>query len=63
MTSPDALLELFVEVGREVGRAVDAIKPSALRDRTGKDGQYALDLVADEVACRVLEPRVGSDRE
>lgn len=53
--SPDALLELFVDVGVAVRRAVDGISVSALRDRTDRGGQYALDLVADDVACRVLE--------
>jgi myo-inositol-1(or 4)-monophosphatase len=55
MTSPDALLELFVDVGDAVRRAVAAIDVSALRDRTDRGGQYALDLVADAEACRVLE--------
>ena len=54
MTSPDALLELFVDVGRVVRRAVDAIEPTDLRARTDRAGQYALDLVADAEACRVL---------
>jgi len=55
MSRPDALLELFVDVGVAVRRAVEDIPASALRDRTDRDGQYALDLVADEVACRILE--------
>ena len=55
MTSPEVLLELFVDVGKAVRRVVDAIDPTDLRARTGRDGQYALDLVADAEACRVLE--------
>ncbi len=56
MTStPDALLELFVDVARVVRRAVDAIDAMELRRRTDRDGQYALDLVADAEACRVLQ--------
>jgi myo-inositol-1(or 4)-monophosphatase len=55
MTSPDALLELFVEVGNAVRSAVAGIDAAELRRRTGRDGQYALDLVADAEACRVLQ--------
>jgi len=55
MITTDGLLELFVDVGVAVRRAVEAIPESALRERTARSGQYALDLVADEVACRVLE--------
>jgi myo-inositol-1(or 4)-monophosphatase len=55
MTSPETLLELFVDVTRAVKRAVDAIAPKELRARTNRDGQYALDLVADAEACRVLQ--------
>jgi myo-inositol-1(or 4)-monophosphatase len=53
--TPDALLELFAEVGVAVRDAVERIPASALRDRTDREGQYALDLVADDVACRILE--------
>jgi fructose-1,6-bisphosphatase/inositol monophosphatase family enzyme len=55
MTSPDALLELFVDVGRAVHSAVSGIDAADMRRRTGRDGQYALDLVADAEACRVLQ--------
>ncbi len=55
MTSPDALLELFGDAATAVRRAVAAIEPSELRTRTPRAGQYALDLVADAEACRVLE--------
>jgi myo-inositol-1(or 4)-monophosphatase len=55
MTSPDALLELFLDVARVVRRAVGAIDATELRGRTNRDGQYALDVVADAEACRVLQ--------
>ena len=55
MTSPDVLLELFTDVAAAVRRAVAGIDPSELRARTDRAGQYALDLVADAEACRVLE--------
>ena len=55
MTSPDALLELFTDAAGAVRRAVAAIDPAELRARTARAGQYALDLVADAEACRVLE--------
>jgi myo-inositol-1(or 4)-monophosphatase len=56
MTStPDVLLEMFVDVAHAVRRASDAIDASELRRRTDRDGQYALDLAADAEACRVLQ--------
>jgi len=55
VTSPDALLELFVDVGHAVRAVVGAIGVDDLRTRTDRDGQYALDLAADAEACRVLE--------
>jgi len=55
MTSPDALLELFVEAADAVRRAVLGIDASERRARTDRLGQYALDLVADGEACRVLQ--------
>jgi len=54
MTSPDELLELFADAARAVQRAVDRVPIADRRLRTPRPGQYALDLVADEVACRVL---------
>lgn len=54
MTSPDALIELFVEVAESVRLVVGRIDPSELRVRTDRGGQYALDLIADAEACRVL---------
>ena len=54
-SSPDALLELFLDVARVVRRAVDAIDIAELRERTDRAGQYVLDVVADVEACRVLQ--------
>jgi fructose-1,6-bisphosphatase/inositol monophosphatase family enzyme len=53
--TPDAILELFDDAAAAVRKAVTAIDVASLRDRTDRKGQYALDLVADEAACRVLE--------
>jgi fructose-1,6-bisphosphatase/inositol monophosphatase family enzyme len=53
--TPDQILELFDDTAAAVRNAVAAIDPAVLRDRTDRKGQYALDLVADEAACRVLE--------
>ncbi|HEV7524412.1 MAG TPA: inositol monophosphatase family protein [Acidimicrobiia bacterium] len=55
MTSADALLDLFTDVAAAVRAAVAGIAVADLRARTDREGQYALDLVADEVACRILE--------
>ena len=55
MTSSDALLELFADVGRAVRDAVGGIDVADLRNRTDRDGQYALDLVADRAACALLQ--------
>ncbi|HVJ97080.1 MAG TPA: hypothetical protein VNC41_09645, partial [Acidimicrobiia bacterium] len=52
---PDTILELFDDTAAAVRNAVAAIDPASLRDRTDRKGQYALDLVADDAACRVLE--------
>ena len=64
VSSPEALLELFVDTARAVRVAVEGIDPAHLRDRTDRDGQYALDLVADAEACNVLagaEVRIVSE--
>lgn len=49
-----ALVELFDAVAREINRAVGAMTAEARREHTGRVGQYALDLVADLAAARVL---------
>lgn len=52
--TPDDLLELFERTAKAVRAAVLAIPLPALRDRTDKPGQYALDLVADRAALDLL---------
>jgi fructose-1,6-bisphosphatase/inositol monophosphatase family enzyme len=52
--TPGSLLELFDEAAAAVRVAVGAITAEAIRGRTEKPGQYALDLVADAAACAVL---------
>ena len=52
--TPDALIELFAEAAAAVRAAVASIAAGARRDRTGRPGQYALDLAADDAACAVL---------
>lgn len=53
--TPDSLLDLFVEIAAAVRTAVAGIPAERRRDRTARSGQYALDLVADDVACGLLE--------
>lgn len=48
------ILDVFARVATEVRSAVTGIDRSAMRSRTPRPGQYALDLVADEVALRLL---------
>ncbi len=52
--TPDEMLECFDEAARAVLDAVRGIGAESLRTRTGVAGQYALDLVADAAALRVL---------
>jgi fructose-1,6-bisphosphatase/inositol monophosphatase family enzyme len=52
--TPDALLALFDDAATAAREAVAGIQHAARRDRTDRPGQYALDLVADEAALRVL---------
>jgi fructose-1,6-bisphosphatase/inositol monophosphatase family enzyme len=53
--TPDALLELFDDAAAAALAAVRTISAPAIRDRTSKPGQYALDIVADDAACAVLQ--------
>jgi myo-inositol-1(or 4)-monophosphatase len=55
MTTPEALLELFAEAADAVYRAVDAVAVEDRRERTERPGQYAIDIVADDAACAVLQ--------
>jgi myo-inositol-1(or 4)-monophosphatase len=52
--TPDDLVELFDKVARSIHDAVAGLTAEALRERTGRVGQYALDLVADLAAGKVL---------
>jgi fructose-1,6-bisphosphatase/inositol monophosphatase family enzyme len=53
--TPEDLLELFERAAVAVRAAVTGIAHEELRNRTDRPGQYALDLVADAAALRVLE--------
>ncbi len=52
--TPESLLQLFDDAATAAREAVLGMQHAALRDRTDRPGQYALDLVADEAALRVL---------
>ena len=54
MVAPDTLLACFDEAAAAVRAAVTRIAPDDRRARTDVAGQYALDLVADEVALAVI---------
>ena len=45
--TPDQVLECFADAAAAVRNAVAAIPTDRRRDRTGRPGQYALDLAAD----------------
>jgi myo-inositol-1(or 4)-monophosphatase len=52
--TPAELLALFERIGDGIREALVPITGSARRERTVKPGQYAIDLVADAVALRLL---------
>jgi fructose-1,6-bisphosphatase/inositol monophosphatase family enzyme len=52
--TPDALLELFDATALAVREAVAGVAADARRERTGRPGQYFLDVVADAAAVKVL---------
>ena len=52
--TPDQLIECFDETARAVREAVAGIDRSAVRARTDKPGQYALDVIADAAALEIL---------
>ena len=52
--TPDDLLELFDSTAQSVRDAVAGLAAETLRERTGRVGQYSLDLVADLAAGKVL---------
>jgi len=53
--TPEDLLDLFDDAAAAVRSAVAAIAAERVRDRTDRRGQYALDVIADDAACSVLE--------
>jgi fructose-1,6-bisphosphatase/inositol monophosphatase family enzyme len=52
--TPDALLELFDATALAVRDAVASVAATAMRERTGRPGQYFLDVVADAAAVKIL---------
>jgi myo-inositol-1(or 4)-monophosphatase len=52
---PDELIAIFERIAREIATAVKALSPEERRRKTERTGQYALDLVADDVALRILK--------
>lgn len=53
--APSELIELFAETGAAVRSGVARLSPQDRRSRTGRPGQYGLDVVADIAARRVLQ--------
>jgi myo-inositol-1(or 4)-monophosphatase len=51
---PAELVAIFERIAREIATAVKALPPEERRRKTDRSGQYALDLVADEIALRIL---------
>lgn len=52
---PAELAAIFERIAREIGIAVKALPADERRRMTERAGQYALDLVADKVALRILK--------
>ena len=53
-TDPHRLLDHFAEASASVRRALDKLTHEQMNARTGRVGQYGLDLVADRAALNVL---------
>jgi myo-inositol-1(or 4)-monophosphatase len=51
---PAELIAIFERIARDIATAVKALAPEERRRRTDHPGQYALDLVADDVALGIL---------
>lgn len=51
---PAELIAIFERVARDIGTAVKALSHEERQRRTERPGQYALDLVADDVALGIL---------
>jgi myo-inositol-1(or 4)-monophosphatase len=52
--TPDDILDLFEAAARAVSDTVSAIPRADIRAKTGRPGQYALDVLADQAALGVL---------
>jgi fructose-1,6-bisphosphatase/inositol monophosphatase family enzyme len=52
---PPELIAVFERIARDIAVAVKALTPAERRVRTERPGQYALDLVADAIALRILK--------
>lgn len=52
--TPDVLLALFTRAADAARESLEPLKGAARRERTGKPGQYVLDLVADAAVLPVL---------
>jgi fructose-1,6-bisphosphatase/inositol monophosphatase family enzyme len=52
---PAELIAIFDQIAREISIAVTAMSPDDRRRKTDRSGQYALDLVADDIALRTLK--------
>ena len=52
---PAELIAVFDQIAREISIAVTAMSPDDRRRKTERSGQYALDLVADDIALRILK--------
>jgi fructose-1,6-bisphosphatase/inositol monophosphatase family enzyme len=52
--TPDDILDLFESTSRAIADTVERIPAADLRNKTGRPGQYALDILADQAALSVL---------
>jgi myo-inositol-1(or 4)-monophosphatase len=52
--TPDDILDLFETAARAISDTVERVKGPDRRARTGRPGQYALDVLADQAALAVL---------
>ena len=52
--TPDDILDLFEATARAVSETVERIRGPDRRAKTGRPGQYALDVLADAAALKVL---------
>jgi myo-inositol-1(or 4)-monophosphatase len=52
---PAELISIFERIARDIATAVKALAPEERRRQTERRGQYALDLVADQIALARLQ--------